>query len=173
MNNNNSAPLHPFANTDDAASSPDLQMESSFGVEFHVQKVIPAFASPYFKHMFLPSKDGHSLLLDVPESDEIWESLLRLCYPIDAPSVNIDTITDLTAAAIKYEFPHAIKVMGKELRSYIRSNALDIFAIAYRLDLLEEAGEAASNLHPKTASRTPSPRSGTVILVGLWFWGCH
>ena len=107
----------------------------------------------------LPSKDGQSLLLDVPESDQIWEGLLRLCYPIDAPSVNIDTIADLTAAAIKYEFPHAIKSMGKELRSCIQSNALDVFAIAYRLDLLEEAGEAASSLHPAKTPLEPSVMS--------------
>ena len=152
MDNSTSAPPHPFVNTDDA----DIILRSPNGVEFHVHKVILAFASAYFKHMFLlPSKDGQSLLLDVPESDQIWESLLRLCYPIDPPSVNIDTIADLTAAAIKYEFPHAIKFMGKELRSYIRSNALDVFAIAYRLDLSEEAEEAASSLHPKNPSRTP------------------
>ena len=118
----------------------------------------------------LPSKDGQSLLLDVPESDQIWEGLLRLCYPIDPPSVNIDTIADLTATAIKYEFPHAIKSMGKELRSCIQSNALDVFAIAYRLDLLEEAGEAASSLHPKTPLAPPvvspipcGPRASTRI----------
>ena len=147
-----SAPPHPFVNIDDA----DIILRSPNGVEFHVHKVILAFASPYFKHMFLlPSKDGQSLLLDVPESDQIWESLLRLCYPIDAPSLNIDTIADLTAAAIKYEFSYAIKFMGKELRRYIGSNALDVFAIAYRLELLEEAGEAASSLHPKNPSRTP------------------
>ena len=43
--------------------------------------------------------------------------------------------------------------MGKELRSYIPSNALDVFAIACRLDLLQEAGEAASSLHLKKPSR--------------------
>jgi hypothetical protein len=95
------------------------------------------------------------LPLDVPESGQIWESLLRLCYPVDAPSLNIDTITDLLAAAIKYEFPHAIKFMAKELRSYIPSNALDVFAIAYRLDLLEETREAASSLRPKNQSKAP------------------
>jgi hypothetical protein len=152
MDNSTSAPPHPFVNTEDA----DIILRSSNGVEFHVHKVILAFASPFFKHMFLlPSKDGQSLLLDVPESDQIWESLLRLCYPIDAPSLNIDTIAEFISAAMKYEFPHAIKFMGKELRSYIRSNALDVFAIAYRLNLLEEAGEAASSLHPKSPSRTP------------------
>ena len=123
----------------------------------------------------LPSKDGQSLLLDVPESDQIWESLLRLCYPIDAPSVNMGTIADITAAAIKYEFPHAIKFMRKELRSCIRSNALDIFAIAYRLDLLEEAGEAAaayrrdlpeapSSLHSRKKKKFPrEPEASTRI----------
>jgi BTB/POZ domain len=146
MDNSTISLPHPFFNTDYA----DIILRSSNGVEFHVHKAILAFASPYFKHMFLlPSKDGQSLLLDVPESDQIWESLLRLCYPVDAPSVNIDTIADLTAAAIKYDFPHAIKFMGKELRSYIGLNALDVFAIAYRLELLEEAGEAACSLHPK------------------------
>ena len=148
------APPHPFVNIDDA----DIILRSPNGVEFHVHKVVLAFASPYFKHMFLlPSKDGQSLHLDVPESDQIWESLLRLCYPVQAPSVNIDTIADITVAAIKYDFPHAVEFMGKELRSYIGSNHLndlDVFAIAYRLDLLEEAGEAASSLHPKNPRTT-------------------
>ena len=157
MDNSISAPpsLHPFVDTEYA----DIILRSSNGVEFHVHKAILAFASPYFTHMFrLPSKDGQSLLLDVPESDQIWESLLRLCYPVDAPSVNIDTIADLTAAAIKYDFPHAIKFMGNELRSYIglnESNTLDVFAIAYRLELLEEAGEAAGSLHPKKPRTLP------------------
>jgi hypothetical protein len=112
MDNNTSTPSHPFINTDDA----DIILRSQDGVEFHVHKVILAFSSPYFKHMFLlPSKDGQSLPLDVPESGQIWESLLRLCYPVDAPSLNIDTITDLLAAAIKYEFLRAIKFMEKEV----------------------------------------------------------
>ena len=145
-----SAP-HPFVNIDDA----DIILRSQNGVNFHVHKIILAFASPYFKHMFLlPSNDSQSqpLVLDVPESDQIWEGLLRLCYPVDAPSLSTDTITEITAAAIKYEFSHAIKFMRKELRSYIPSNPLDVFAIAYRLHLLEEVMEAASNLHPKNGA---------------------
>ena len=153
MDNSTSAPPHPFVNTDDV----DIILRSQDGVEFHVHKVILAFASPYFKHMFLlPSKDAQSLVLDVPESGHIWESLLRLCYPIDPPSFqNIDAITDLIVAAVKYEFRHAIKFLRKGLRNYIPSNALDIFAIAYRLDFLEEARLAASSLYQKTPSRAP------------------
>ena len=158
MDNGTSTPPHPFVNTDDA----DIILRSQNGVEFHVHKVILAFASPYFKHMFLlPSQDGQSLLLDVPESDQIWESLLRLCYPVDPPSLNIDTMADLVAAAIKYEFPHAIKFMRKELRSYIPLNPLDVFATAYRLDFLEEVREAASSLHPK--NRTGETRAPACI----------
>ena len=155
MDNSTSAPPHPFVNTDDA----DIILRSQDGVEFQVHKLFLAFASPYFKHMFLlPSKDGRSLPIDVPESGQIWESLLRLCYPVDDPSFqNIHAIADLIAAAIKYEFPYAIKFMRKELRSYIPSNALDVFVIAYQLDLLEEAREAASSLHPKNPNRAPSP----------------
>ena len=151
MNNSTSAPPHPFVNTDDA----DIILRSQDGVEFHVHKLFLAYASPYFKHMFLlPSKDGQSMPIDVPESGRIWESLLRLCYPEDDPSFqNIDVVANVIAAAIKYEFPYAIKFMRKELRRYIPSNSLDVFAIAYRLDLLEEARESASNLHPKNPSK--------------------
>ena len=157
MDNTGSAsvPPHPFFNTDNA----DIILRSQNGVQFHVHKVILAFASPYFnRKFFLPSKDGQILLLDVPESGQIWESLLRLCYPVDAPSFqNIDTMADLVAAAIKYEFPHAIKLLRKELRSYIPSNALDVFAVTYRVDLLEEAREAARSLHPKKNSSSAPP----------------
>ena len=105
----------------------------------------------------LPSNDDQSVPIDVPESGEIWESLLRLCYPEDDPSFrNIDAVADVIAASIKYEFPYAIKFMRKVLRNYIPSNALDVFAVAYRLDLLEEAREAASSLHPKNP-RLPPP----------------
>ena len=147
-------PSHPWVNTDDA----DIILRSQNGVEFHVHKVVLAFASPFFKHMFLlPLKDGQSLPIDVPESGRIWESLLRLCYRVDDPSFhNIYAIGDVLAAAIKYEFSYAIKFMRKELRSYIPSYALDVFAIAYRLDLLEEAREAADSLHPRNPSRARS-----------------
>ena len=151
MNNSTSAPSHPWVNTDDA----DIVLRSQDGVEFHVHKVVLAFVSPYFKHMFhLPSNDGQSLPIVVPESSQIWESLLRLCYRVDEPSLqNIDAIANVTAAAIKYEFPYAIRFMRKGLLSYIPSNALDVFAIAYRLDLLEEARKAASSLHSKGPSK--------------------
>ena len=153
MASSTSASHHPFINTDDA----DIILRSQDGVEFRVHKLFLAFASPYFKHMFpslLPSKDGQSLHI-VPESGQIWENLLRLCYRVDDPCLqNIDEIEDLTAAAIKYKFSYAIKFTRKELRSYIPSNPLDVFAIAYRLDLLEEVREAASSLH----STSPPPK---------------
>ena len=115
--------------------------------------------------MFLlpPSNDGQSLPIDVFESSQIWESLLRLCYRVDDPSFqDIDAITDVLAAAIKYEFPYAIKFMRKELQSYIPSNALDVFAIAYRLDFLEEAKGAASSLHQEIRRATPV-KTGAMI----------
>ena len=159
MINNTSAAPHPFVNTDDA----DIVLRSQDGVEFHVHKVVLAFVSPYFKHMFLlPSNlnDGQSLPIDVPESSQIWESLLRLCYRVDDPSFrNIDAVADVIAAAIKYELLYAIKFMRTVLRSYIQSNALDVFAIAYRLDLMEETREAASCLY---SSRTPPAKSAAV-----------
>jgi BTB/POZ domain len=160
MDNSTSAPPHPWVNNDDT----DITFRSQDGVEFHVHKVVLAFVSPYFKHMFLlPSNDGQSLPIDVPESSQIWESLLRLCYRVDDPSFqNIDAVADVIATAIKYEFPYAIKFMRMELRSHIPSNALDVFAIAYRLDLLEEAGEAASCLYQKNSSNAPSVKQGAI-----------
>jgi hypothetical protein len=63
--------------------------------------------------------------------------------------------------------------MRKELRSYIPFNALDVFAIAYRLDLLEEARDAASYLDPKNPSRGRPVTQGAVgwpsILEGKTF----
>ena len=162
MGKSTSAHPHPWFNTDDA----DIILRSQDGVRFHVHKLFLAYASPYFKHMFLlPSKDGQSLPIDVPESGRIWESLLRLCYPEDDPSFqNIDAIADVIAAAIKYEFSYAIKFMRKELRRHIPSNALDVFAIAYRLELLEEARAASSSfkLNLKNTSSAPPVKPVTV-----------
>ena len=171
MDKSTSAHSHPWVNTKDA----DIILRSQDGVKFHVHKLFLAYASPYFKHMFLlPSKDGQSesLPIDVPESGRIWESLLRLCYPEDDPSFqNIDAIAEVTAAAVKYEFSYTIKFMRKVLRNNIPSNALDVFAIAYRLDLLEEARVAASSfkLNLKTPTWSSAPPVKPVVQLSFTF----
>lgn len=151
-------PPHPF--TDDTA---DVILRTADGVEFRVHTLILIQASSSFKRMLeeLPHAENpvgtpadsnggaHPPALpvvDLTDSCKTVEHLLRLCYPMADPVIELEDFTPTVHAAAKYSMTWAKKRLGKLLVQHAVPGdpvrTLRAFAIASDL-YLPEAGEIA------------------------------
>ncbi|KIP06167.1 hypothetical protein PHLGIDRAFT_19522 [Phlebiopsis gigantea 11061_1 CR5-6] len=126
----------------------DLVLRSSTpkGVEFRVHQCILAQASPFFEHMFqLPQPEAgpsHIPVVDVSESSQTLEYLLRYVYPVPKPDVSsLDELVPVLEAASKYDFTVVIDHLRTVLVSppFLASDPVRVYAIACRFDLDAEA----------------------------------
>ncbi|KAK7677185.1 hypothetical protein QCA50_019894 [Cerrena zonata] len=148
--------------------SADTILRTSDEVDFRVFRVVLSLASPFFRTLFSlkqPSKDNELLpIIPVSESSRSLEPLLRICYPIPDPEVpDVPNVGDVLEAALKYEMEQATLIMKKALREAIRTEPLQVFAVACRLNLEEEALTAAMHfrgqarsVHDTLTGRTPA-----------------
>ena len=108
--------LAPF----DAADA-DLTLRTPDGVTFQVYSRILAVASPIFHDMFkIPQPDADKNtsmpVVDISESSEVMDALLRFIYPIeDPPMKTLSMLSDVLAAADKYNMVSATQSLGRPL----------------------------------------------------------
>jgi hypothetical protein len=114
--------------------------------EFRVHKCILSAASPFFRDMLSlpqPSPNGVELpVIPVTESQITLDLLLRFIYPIHDPIItNLDDLSSVLGAAVKYDFPVVCATLRKHLLlpQFVRAEPTRVFAIACRFDLDEEA----------------------------------
>lgn len=124
---------------------------------FRLRKDILIEASPVFAELVsqalseplaAPDKneDGKPII-DVPESSDILDPLLRLCYPTADPIfADIKDVRLVLGAALKYQMEEATSVMKRKLLSYLGDQPLRVWAAACLLHLEEESREAATTL---------------------------
>lgn len=127
--------------------SADTILQSSDGVDFHVFRIVLSLASPFFKDLFSlrqPHNNEDTPIIPVPESSSTLDYLLRICYPIPDPTItNVQDIGGVLEAALKYEMEQATLMTKKVLREAIKIDPLEVFAVACRLNLEDDALTAA------------------------------
>ncbi|OBZ66359.1 hypothetical protein A0H81_13587 [Grifola frondosa] len=115
----------------------DIVIRSSDQVEFYVHKIILSVASPVFRDMFAlaqPSRSstGKEEPVEVQESSIVLDMLLRLCYPVAAPSIGLNDIVAVLESARKYQMD-GVKGRMKEillLPNSWQEQPLQVYALA-------------------------------------------
>lgn len=129
----------------------DIIVTTSDNVDFYLVKAVLALASPFFRDMFSltqPPKHetGNSVLERIPvsESSEVFDTLMRYCYPVDHVGVaDLALVEGVLEAALKYQIPKATNVLKEVLKSFLDLSPLRVFAISCRLGCEHEARLAA------------------------------
>jgi len=121
--------------------------------DFRVHKFILSLASTVFKDMFtLPqpsdeNRDGesHIPIVDVPDSPEVFDIILRFIYPgVEPPDIiDVPTLSALFSAADKYNIVSILPILRQSLKTFLPGDSFGVHIIACRFRLLEEAKEAA------------------------------
>ncbi|THH05705.1 hypothetical protein EW145_g4597 [Phellinidium pouzarii] len=135
------------------ATDADVVLRTSDNVQFRVYHHILSEASPFFKDLFsLPQGDladsTVAPIVDVSESAEVMEGILRLIYPKQDPVINsLDELSPLLAAATKYDIVRATETLRRLLVSprFVEKEPTRVYAIACRHDLEAEARVASKH----------------------------
>ena len=126
--------------------------EPSLAHDFQAHKFILSLASPVFKDMFsLPQPSDRNQdeksdtpIVDIPDSPEVFDVILRLIYPgVEPPKIaDVTTLTGLFSAADKYDIASIYPVLRESLKTFLPGDSFSVYTIACRFRLLEEAKEA-------------------------------
>jgi len=142
-------PLSTIFCADDA----DVVIRAAGALDFRAHKLILSLVSPIFKDMFTipqPPTDTPDTIphVDVDESAETWENILRTIYPMPHPTIdNLDDLESLLLAAKKYEMQLLIDVHKKGLENptFVRDAPLHLYVIACACGLEDQARSVARN----------------------------
>lgn len=166
-------PSHPF--TKDSA---DIILRAADGIEYRVHKLVLSEASSVFADMLTLPQPGSTVtpgspasghtdtetapalpVVDLTEPSTTIEPLLRLCYPLADPTVELDAIRPIVHAARKYDMQWAVPRLGKLLTQHAvlsdPQNALRAFAIASDLDLPQAEAAARASLREPLGADMP------------------
>ena len=126
--------------------------EPSSAHDFQIHKFILSLASPVFKDMFTipqPSdrnqdKKPDTPVVDIPDSPEVFDIILRFIYPgVEPPKIaDVTTLTALFSAADKYDIASIYPVLRESLKTFLPGDSFRVYVMACRFGLLEEAKEA-------------------------------
>lgn len=155
------------------ADDADVIIRAAGTRDFRAHKLILSLVSPIFKDMFTlpqPPTDNSDTIprIDVEESAETWENLLRTIYPMPNPIIHdLDDLESLLFAAKKYEMQPIIDIhkSGFENRLFMRKDPLHLYAIACGCGLNDQARYVARNAEFLSVIRRPrdgDPRGLTV-----------
>ncbi|RPD64443.1 hypothetical protein L226DRAFT_569879 [Lentinus tigrinus ALCF2SS1-7] len=116
-----------------------------------------------------PATTDGKPIIDVPETSEVLDPLLRLCYPTADPVfADLQDVRLVLSAALKYQMEEATSVMKKTLMSYMEEQPLRVWAVACILHLEEEATEAATTLLSQEIPASTPPEFD-VVSTGDYF----
>ena len=145
--------LSNFLTTDDGDVVLRSGSNSDSQHDFRVHKFILSLASPVFKDMFtfsqpldLTSNEPHQLpVIDLPETTEILDIILRFIYPgIEPPNITEpSTLTSSLVAADKYNITSIYPALSETLKAFLPTRSVWVYIIASRFGFLEVAKEAA------------------------------
>ncbi|KAH9892642.1 hypothetical protein C8Q73DRAFT_614976, partial [Cubamyces lactineus] len=159
------APQPPRSPFDDEDA--DLVLRSSDGVDFWVYKAILGKASSVFQGMFtLPDAPAERQVVELIEDADVLERLLRIVCPVDRPKfASLRQIRPVFAAAEKYMMPFVATSLTDTLRTFIESDPLDVYAIAYLHRMHDVAVAAARRLleDPRLAEPAIPPPEFDII----------
>lgn len=133
------------------AEDADLVLRSADCREFRVHACILSIASPVFRDMFAipqPHDSTHKLpQVDLPETANTLDILLRYIYPIPSPKIeDFVTLSGVLASAEKYAAEGVISRLRIILVSphFLDSDPFRVYAIACRWSFLDEAKLAST-----------------------------
>ena len=170
-------PAAPPLSTVFCADDADVVIRAAGTLDFRVHKCILSLVSPIIKDMFTALRhpaDTPGILphVDVGESVETWEIILRTIYPMPTPVISsLDDLESLLLAARKYEMQFVIDAHKMSLRNrgFILQDPLHLYAIACACGLEDLAGYVARNAELPTITK----RSGAGDLKGLTVGSYH
>ncbi|TFK48581.1 hypothetical protein OE88DRAFT_544071 [Heliocybe sulcata] len=133
----------------------DVILRSRDHVDFHVHKAILSIASSFFETMFtlpLPhevdttvsGEGGGQSVVQMAEESRTLELLLRFCYPVDRPQLEMADIFSLLAVARKYDMAWLTSQLQAMLPLLMDKDPVTAYAIVYQYQLSEEARSAAT-----------------------------
>ena len=127
--------------------------ESGSKHDFRVHRFILSLASTVFKDMFsFPQppdenqKEPHGIpAVDVPDSPEVLDVILRFIYPgVEPPKfTDLSILSGLLSAADKYNIVSMQPVLRDALKTFIPNEPFRVYILACRFGFLEEAKAAA------------------------------
>ena len=120
------------------ADDADVVIRAAGTLDFRAHKFILSLVSPIFKDMFTVPQPptgtpGTLPQVDVDESAETWENILRTIYPMPHPTIdNIHDLKSLLFAAKKYEMQPLVDVHKNGLGNptFVQDVPLRLYAIA-------------------------------------------
>ena len=135
------------------ADDADVVIRAAGTRDFRVHTSILSLVSPVFKDMFTlpqPPTDALGTLphVDVNESAETWETILRTIYPMPNPAiVTFHELESLFLAAMKYEIQSIVDIHKEGLNNvtFIQQEPLRLYAIACSCGLIDQAKYVARN----------------------------
>ncbi|KAI0642221.1 hypothetical protein C8Q79DRAFT_1013514 [Trametes meyenii] len=156
---------HPFTKT-----SADVVLRSSDGIQFRVHKIILSEASSVFDGMFtLPQLDEGEVpvalpSVDLTEDGKTIERLLRLCYPMDDPEIELEDVPCVVRAARKYDMHWAVdRVVKTFMQQSVLENpqtALRVYTVTSDLDLPQAEMAARASLWEPLGKDLPYELNG-------------
>ncbi|TBU33981.1 hypothetical protein BD311DRAFT_683093 [Dichomitus squalens] len=170
-------PLPPFNNP-----ATDIILRSSDGMDLHVHSVILVEASPIFADMLSIRRlvrnasqgssgqsSGGKAVVELAETSEPLDHLLRLCYPVRDPALHTpEDIQPVLRAALKYEMDAATATMRKRLSALVASEPLEVWAVACSVGL-EELAQQAAKLVKKPIPGEKLPGVFKEVTAGAYF----
>lgn len=144
----------------------DVILRSSDLMDFRVHKAILAEAFITFENMFAlpqreavsgagsesdscsgPFKDGLPIV-EMEEDNQTLDILLRMCYPMRHPEIrDVDSLRLVLKAALRYAGGATdggiVDIVKDRMHSIAEEKPLNIYALALRFDLMDEARFAA------------------------------
>ena len=164
--------------TDFCADDADVIIRAAGTLDFRVHKLILSIASPVFRDMFTVTQPptntpGALSCVNISESPETWENILRTIYPMQRPIIDddLDSLGSLLLAAKKYEMQFILdshKHIFKD-RELIKRDPLHLYAIACFCGFEDHAKYVARNAEHLAVTR----RSNTGNLEGLTIASYH
>lgn len=163
-------PASPSPPTIFSADDADLIIRAG-NRDFRVHKSILSLVSPFFKDTFslpqAPLDDPKSLPhLDVGESAETWESVLRAVYHMPIPPIDdLGDLESLLLAAKKYRMRFIIDSHKHvfEDRGFILQDPLHLYAIACSCGFEDQAKHVARSAELLTVTKHTSDLKGFTV----------